>query len=275
MSLPRRRVLRTRGRVERFPHLVTPSPRYRYRVSDLPEPPPTDQQREAAVARLTEHIGAGHLTLAEFDERARASYRAGSAAELARVTADLPAPDAPQPARPTPRRWLVSLFGGADITGRCRLGPRLNSITVMGGNDLDLRHAVLDGGELTITAIAVMGGQDIYLPEGVEVQVDGFALFGRQRPARWRRTASAGRSGDPDPGSVDHGRDRHLAGSDRRVQGLPAGRPPPGARDRRRAPLASLVTDRAISQHHRGDDRQDAHRLQRAGRLAEHEQPHH
>ncbi len=147
-------------------------------MADLPEPAPTDQQREVAVARLTEHIGAGHLTLAEFDERARASYQAASAAELARVTADLPALDAPQPARPTPRRWLVSLFGGADITGRSRLGRTLNSVTVMGGNDLDLRHAVLDGGELTITAIAVMGGQDIYLPEGVEVQVDGFALFG-------------------------------------------------------------------------------------------------
>jgi hypothetical protein len=154
------------------------APRYRDPVVDLPEPPPTDQQQEAAVARLTEHIGAGHLTLAEFDERARASYRAGSAAELARVTADLPALDAPQPARPAPRRWLVSLFGGADITGRSRLGRTLNSVTVMGGNDLDLRHAELDGGELTITAIAVMGGQDIYLPEGVEVQVDGFALFG-------------------------------------------------------------------------------------------------
>ncbi len=147
-------------------------------MADLPEPAPTDQQREVAVARLTEHIGAGHLTLAEFDERARASYQAASAAELARVTADLPALDAPQPARPTPRRWLVSLFGGADITGRSRLGRTLNSVTVMGGNDLDLRHAELDGGELTITAIAVMGGQDIYLPEGVEVQVDGFALFG-------------------------------------------------------------------------------------------------
>ena len=113
---------RTRPRGDRFP-TQRPPPRYRDRVADLPEPPPTDQQREAAVARLTEHIGAGHLTLAEFDERARASYRAGSAAELARVTADLPAPDAPQPARPTPRRWLVSLFGGADITGQCGLGP--------------------------------------------------------------------------------------------------------------------------------------------------------
>ncbi|HYZ10094.1 MAG TPA: DUF1707 domain-containing protein [Pseudonocardiaceae bacterium] len=147
-------------------------------MSDLPEPPPTDQQRDAAIARLTEHIGAGHLTLAEFDERAQDSYRATSAAELARVTADLPALDTPSPARPVPRRWLVSLFGGADITGRSRLDRRLNSITVMGGNELDLRHAELDGGELTINAVAVMGGQDIYLPEGVEVQVDGFALFG-------------------------------------------------------------------------------------------------
>jgi len=28
-------------------------------VADLSEPAPTDQQREAAVARLTEHIGVG------------------------------------------------------------------------------------------------------------------------------------------------------------------------------------------------------------------------
>ena len=86
-------------------------------MDDLPEPPPTDQQREAAVARLTEHIGAGHLTLAEFDERTRAGYQVTSAAELARITADLPALGSPQPSRPAPRRWLVSLFGGADITG--------------------------------------------------------------------------------------------------------------------------------------------------------------
>ena len=117
----------------------------------------------------------------------------------------------------------------------------------MGGNDLDLRHAELDGGELTINAVAVMGGQDIYLPEGVEVQVDGFALIGD--------SDQHGGSAPPQPGA-------------RRC-------PPPGARDQRRSPLAALVTDRAISQHHRGHDRQDAHRLQRAGRLAEHEQPHH
>jgi len=155
------------------------------------------------------------------------------------VTADLPALDDPQPARPAPRRWLVSLFGGADITGRCRLGPQLNSVTVMGGNDLDLRHAELDGGELTIIAVAVMGGQDIYVPEGVEVQVDGFALFGGNDQ---HGGGAPPRPGAPDPGSVDHGWYRRVAGAHRGIQGFPRSRPPPGARDQRRSPLAPLVT---------------------------------
>lgn len=147
-------------------------------MADLPEPPPTDQQRETTVARLTTHTGAGHLTLAEFDERARASYQAASAAELARVTADLPALDGPRVARRQPRRWVVSLMGGSTVAGRWRLSGKLTSISVMGGSDLDLRNAELDGDEVTITSVSLMGGDDIYVPEGVDVELSGFALMG-------------------------------------------------------------------------------------------------
>ncbi len=142
------------------------------------ETPPADGDREAVVARLTEHIGAGHLTLAQFDERARRAYAATSRDELMAVTSDLPSPTVPAHGRRRARRWVVALLGGSTLTGRWRLSGTLTSVSVMGGSILDLRDVELDGAEVTITTLALMGGDDIYVPDGIEVEMTGFALMG-------------------------------------------------------------------------------------------------
>ena len=59
-----------------------------------------------------------------------------------------------------------------------RVGQRLTTVTVIGGNDIDLRHAEIDADDVTIVAVAVMGGMDIYLPDTVDVRVGGFAFMG-------------------------------------------------------------------------------------------------
>jgi predicted membrane protein len=51
-------------------------------------------------------------------------------------------------------------------------------VDVMGGSDLDLRAASFPRGEASVTAIAVMGGATIWVPEGARVEVSGFALMG-------------------------------------------------------------------------------------------------
>ncbi|MGI9004518.1 MAG: DUF1707 SHOCT-like domain-containing protein [Pseudonocardia sp.] len=140
--------------------------------------PSFDHDRESAVARLTDSVGAGRLTLAEFDERARQAYAATSASALAAVTADLPVPTAPPPVRRKARRWVVALIGGSTVAGRWRLSGTMTSVSVMGGSTLDLREVELDGAQVTITTVALMGGDDIYVPDGVEVEVTGFALLG-------------------------------------------------------------------------------------------------
>jgi len=66
---------------------------------------------------------------------------------------------------------VVALLGGSTITGRWWLSGTLTSVSVMGGSTLDLRGVELDGAEVTITTIAVMGGDEIYVPDGVEVEV--------------------------------------------------------------------------------------------------------
>lgn len=51
-----------------------------------------DAEREAAAGQLREHYAAGRITIDEFRARLDAAYSAGTARDLSRVTADLPAP---------------------------------------------------------------------------------------------------------------------------------------------------------------------------------------
>jgi uncharacterized protein DUF1707/2TM domain-containing protein len=59
----------------------------------------SDAEREAVADRLRAAAGEGRLDADELDERLTAAYGARTSAELAPLTADLPAPPAPAPAR--------------------------------------------------------------------------------------------------------------------------------------------------------------------------------
>ena len=153
------------------------------RVSEQrPELRVSDADREATVVRLREAGGEGRLTLEELAERVEAADAARTRRELDVLTADLP--DTPVSAVPVAddvprkeRRWIVAIMGGETRKGRWRPSRRTNAIAVMGGIDIDLREAQLaDGAE--ILAIPVMGAVSITVPEGVSVEMSGFALMG-------------------------------------------------------------------------------------------------
>ncbi len=48
----------------------------------------------------------------------------------------------------------------------------------MGGADLDLNDAELAGEYVELTVFSLMGGADIYVPDGLNVEVSDFALMG-------------------------------------------------------------------------------------------------
>jgi hypothetical protein len=90
----------------------------------------------------------------------------------------VPEPAPAAPARRVGTRWIVGIMGGEDRKGRWRIASRATVVNVMGGADLDLRDALIDSNETVITVVSVMGGSDIIVPEGVEVELGGFALMG-------------------------------------------------------------------------------------------------
>ena len=145
-----------------------------------PELRVSDADRETTVVRLREAGGEGRLTLEELADRVERADAARTWGELEALTADLPAssgaavvPDAPR----RQRRWVVAIMGGEQRKGRWQPARRTNAIAVMGGVDIDLREAQLaDGAE--ILAVPIMGAVTVVVPEGVSVEMSGFALMG-------------------------------------------------------------------------------------------------
>jgi hypothetical protein len=150
-------------------------------TSQPPDLRVSDADRERVAERLRDAAGEGRLTVEELDERLERAYGARTAGELAELTTDLPAPARGRSLEPStrkPRRWLVSVMGGGNLRGRWRAGRKLTVVSLMSGGDVDLTHAELDSPEISITALAIMGGVSVTVPAGFDVQMTGFAFMG-------------------------------------------------------------------------------------------------
>lgn len=154
-----------------------------------------DRERQQAIQRLCEVFAADGFSERELEQRLDAAYRAATPAELRELTADLPAASAPAPIGNAPaphlapgeRQAVVAVMGGAERRGDWAPPREVYAIAVMGGVELDFRHARFTERLTEITCFALMGGVEIVVPPGVRVELSGAALMG-----------GFGQSGTPD-----------------------------------------------------------------------------
>jgi hypothetical protein len=158
-----------------------------------PELRASDADRDQAIVELREHTAAGRLTLEEFSERVDRAVAARTLAELEEVRSDLPSAVAAGLERRRAKRFTGVVFGNTQRTGRWRLARRAFALSLFGDLDLDLRQAELSGPRASITAFVIFGNVDVYVPESVDVDLDGFTIFGHRR--EW------GRDLPPHPGA--------------------------------------------------------------------------
>jgi ketosteroid isomerase-like protein len=150
------------------------------RAISVAEPPATrasDAEREATATRLRTAAGEGRLTLDELADRLESAFGAATRAELEPLTADLPEQTPPAPTTKA-RRWIVGIMGGSTQRGRWRIAERCTVVNVMGGSNLDLTAAIVEGPETEVRVFSLMGGSDIFVPDGVHVELTGFAVMG-------------------------------------------------------------------------------------------------
>ena len=148
--------------------------------------------------RLVRHrrVFAGRLTLEEFTERVEAALRARFGGELERVQDDLPEVFVETAgSRRRAARFTTALFGPVVRRGRLKLRRWAIAASVFGDLDFDLREATIDQRRTAVTVLAAFGNVDVYVPEGVNVDVGGITVFGHRRD--WGRDA-----GGPDAPAV-------------------------------------------------------------------------
>jgi hypothetical protein len=65
--------------------------------------------------------------------------------------------------------------------GRLRLRGWTFAAAALGDLDFDLREAVIDRPRTAVTVLLAFGNVDVYVPEGVSVDVSGITIFGHLR----------------------------------------------------------------------------------------------
>ncbi|HEX4009472.1 MAG TPA: DUF1707 domain-containing protein [Solirubrobacteraceae bacterium] len=154
----------------------------------------SDDERERAVQALRTAVSEGRLDVDELDDRLQRAYTVRTRIELEHLIADVSvAPLVPTGAHapaaspgmapainagPGGSRWIVSIMGGSERKGRWRIAERCNVVAIMGGSEVDLNDAELSGPVTEVTVFSLMGGHEIRVPDGVDVQVSKFAFMG-------------------------------------------------------------------------------------------------
>ncbi|KOU15536.1 DUF1707 SHOCT-like domain-containing protein [Streptomyces sp. WM6368] len=159
----------------------------------LPELRASDADRDRVVERLRDAVAEGRLDMEEFEERLEAAYKSRTYAELEPLTRDLPAPAggpaghrseaAAEPWRgriggPGSSSAAVAVMSGFQRKGRWTVPERFDAVAFWGGGELDLREADFAQREVVINCVAIMGGIEITVPPGVELDVRGFGFMG-------------------------------------------------------------------------------------------------
>jgi hypothetical protein len=150
-------------------------------MSETPAVRASDADRERTVALLRDHAVDGRLTLEEFADRMSVAYAARTNDELDQLVRDLPPARAQVASRRRPTRFLLAVLGSTERDGRIRVRRRVGCLMAFGNIDLDLRQATIETDVVTVVALGVFGAIDVYVPEGVEVDLHGLALFGHKR----------------------------------------------------------------------------------------------
>ena len=152
----------------------------------------SDADREQVATVLSTAYAEGRLTREEHDERIDQLMAAKTFDDLIPITRDLvivgtPSPVAAQAASRftidtaaqslEPDR-MIAIFGGVTRKGRWRVRKNIQSLTLFGGTDLDLRDAIFEAPVVEISGFWCFGGLDIKVPEGIEVRDQTAGIFG-------------------------------------------------------------------------------------------------
>ena len=164
-------------------------------MSDAAVDRPLVAVRDQTIDQLILNSGHGKLSLVAFERRLDLALEADEHTQLVELTADLDVDPESDPTYAARKReylfgvdpeqeesdeheYMITALGGTERGGSWTVPGELRVLNLLGGTDIDFCDATFSNRRTRVKLLSVMGGVDIQVPEGVNVNVRAFCLLG-------------------------------------------------------------------------------------------------
>ncbi|WP_286235467.1 LiaF domain-containing protein [Thalassotalea sediminis] len=153
---------------------------------------PIDAVRDEVIDQLIMNYSHGKLSFEAFERRLDTAMNSQDNTEIAALADDLDLEVdkdyvsnkqrdfVPQfaPHEGDDTDYMVNIFGGSDRSGRWSVAKEIRTVSVFGGSNIDFSDAVFSQQRTTLKVFCLFGGENIYVPENVNVVSKAFCIFG-------------------------------------------------------------------------------------------------
>jgi Domain of unknown function (DUF1707)/Cell wall-active antibiotics response 4TMS YvqF len=150
----------------------------------------SDADRDRTLEALAEASAEGRLSLEEYAQRSDAALAARTVHQLTGLTSDLPAPRHGDPALAPAE--ITAVLGNESRKGPWVVPAHIKVRSVLGDCHLEMQQAVIRQHVTTIDATVRFGAMTIFVPDGIDVRMNGRAVLGAK---------SSELRGEPQPGA--------------------------------------------------------------------------
>jgi hypothetical protein len=152
--------------------------------------------RQVTIDALCEHFANDAITMEDFESRIDVAHGATTTVEIRELLRDLPTGNLPAPvgatAQPVPGAqyqvaslehvketgYAIAVLGGSHRKGRWSPARVTHTISILGGVNLDFREAALPPGVTEVKVYTIMGGVEVIVPPGLNVESHGIGILG-------------------------------------------------------------------------------------------------
>lgn len=153
---------------------------------------PIEAVREEVIDKLIYNYSNGVMSNEAFERRLDQAMASEVHQEIVDLGADLETPKDNQYQAEKERQFninygapdaegsdtIVSILGGNSRSGRWTVPKEVRVFSIMGGADIDFSDAIFTTPNVTVKICCVFGGDNIYIPENVNVVSKAFCIMG-------------------------------------------------------------------------------------------------
>ena len=172
-------------------------------MTEVTERPDLEGERQRTIDALCEDFAQDAIGMDDFERRVDLAHKAESLEDLRGLLADLPSGRQVVPSEGAPpvapqvpvsgalvqaslasaelvreRQLVFSLLGGSSRKGAWTPARHVICLNILGGMQLDFREARLGPGVTEVTVFSKLGGVDIIVPPGLQVDFSGVGILG-------------------------------------------------------------------------------------------------